>query len=146
VIRPPGADRDVRPDRPRATDKWLTASVVADARAVIAAVFDEAERRYPPRQREWVMLVDGRRPTSPSLPESARGLSLIFKAVAAYLVQVEQRLQVGRFRGHTGTSAVAADSPRRVRFFLSQSGALRAPRWRGKIVGGFGVRAPRASA
>jgi hypothetical protein len=59
VIRPPGADRDVRPDRPRATDKWLTASVVADARAVIAAVFDEAERRYPPRQREWVMLVDG---------------------------------------------------------------------------------------
>ncbi|MER0483580.1 ISKra4 family transposase [Streptomyces sp. Edi2] len=61
VIRPNGADREKRPDRPRATDKWLTASVAADARTVIAAVFDHAERRDPARTREWVMLVDGAR-------------------------------------------------------------------------------------
>ncbi|MEV6592589.1 hypothetical protein [Streptomyces acidicola] len=59
VVRPPGADREERPDRPHATDKWLTASVAADARAVITAVFDHAEQHDP--ARKWVMLVDGAR-------------------------------------------------------------------------------------
>jgi Uncharacterised protein family (UPF0236) len=44
---------------PVAAAKWLTASVVDDARAVIAAAFDEAERRDPDHLRPWVALVDG---------------------------------------------------------------------------------------
>jgi hypothetical protein len=46
-------------DGPVAKNKWLTASVVDDAAEVIAAVFDEAERRDPRHQRTWVALVDG---------------------------------------------------------------------------------------
>ncbi len=48
-------------ERPRAQAKWLTASVDRDAAQVIGTVFDEAERRDPGREREWVMLVDGAR-------------------------------------------------------------------------------------
>jgi hypothetical protein len=44
---------------PQAKGKWLTASVTDDIPAVIAAAFDEAERRDPARHREWAVLVDG---------------------------------------------------------------------------------------
>jgi len=39
--------------------EWLTASVVNDAAAVVAQIFDEAERRDPDHQQTWVALVDG---------------------------------------------------------------------------------------
>ena len=45
--------------RPKAKNKWLKASVTDDARAVIAEMFNEADRRDPDRQRAWVALVDG---------------------------------------------------------------------------------------
>jgi hypothetical protein len=44
---------------PRARNKWLMASVVEDAAAVVSRVFDEAERRDPDHRRTWVALVDG---------------------------------------------------------------------------------------
>ena len=44
---------------PKAKRKWLTASVIEDAAAVIADIFDEAERRDPDHTRTWVALVDG---------------------------------------------------------------------------------------
>lgn len=44
---------------PRATNKWLTASVVDDAAHVLSALFAEAERRDPTHARTWVALVDG---------------------------------------------------------------------------------------
>jgi len=44
---------------PTAAGKWLCASVSDDAAAVIAAGFDEADRRDPDHQRAWVALVDG---------------------------------------------------------------------------------------
>jgi hypothetical protein len=44
---------------PRATHKWLTASVVSDAATVVAEIFDEAQRRDPAHARDWVALVDG---------------------------------------------------------------------------------------
>ncbi|MGI8684962.1 MAG: ISKra4 family transposase [Acidimicrobiales bacterium] len=50
---------DNPPPAPRATAKWVTASVVDDAAEVIGRVFDEAERRDPQHQRCWVALVDG---------------------------------------------------------------------------------------
>ena len=55
---------DDEPDRepvpaPVAKHKWLAASVEHDAATVIAACFDEAERRDPDHVRTWVALVDG---------------------------------------------------------------------------------------
>jgi hypothetical protein len=44
---------------PQARGKWLTASVTDDIPAVIAAAFDEAERRDPQHKREWPVLIDG---------------------------------------------------------------------------------------
>ena len=48
-----------KPREPQARGKWLTASVTDDIPAVIAAAFDEAERRDLQHKREWVVLVDG---------------------------------------------------------------------------------------
>lgn len=47
------------PPAPKATGKWVTASVARDTADVVARVFDEAERRDPGHQRCWVALVDG---------------------------------------------------------------------------------------
>jgi len=44
---------------PKTKRKWLIASVVEDAAAVVSKVFEEAERRDPGHQRTWVALVDG---------------------------------------------------------------------------------------
>jgi len=44
---------------PVAKNKWLTASVVDDAKQVLATVFDQAERRDPDHRRRWIALVDG---------------------------------------------------------------------------------------
>lgn len=49
----------VRGPAPKATGKWVTASVAEDAAQVIGRVFDEAGRRDPHHQRRWVALVDG---------------------------------------------------------------------------------------
>jgi len=55
-----GEDNDHRKvGRPEARAKWLTASVVEDAREVVARIFDEAQRRDPEQRRQWVVLVDG---------------------------------------------------------------------------------------
>jgi len=45
--------------RPKAKNKWLTASVSDDASAVIAEMFNEADRRDPKHKLAWVALVDG---------------------------------------------------------------------------------------
>jgi hypothetical protein len=44
---------------PIAQKKWLTASVVDDAATVVAQLFEEALRRDPEHQRDWIALVDG---------------------------------------------------------------------------------------
>jgi hypothetical protein len=54
-----GKKKRQKPREPQARNKWLTASVTDDIPAVIAAAFDEAERRDPAHQREWVVLIDG---------------------------------------------------------------------------------------
>lgn len=48
-----------KPIAPVAKAKWLTASIVEDAKDVIKAAFDEAERRDPGHLRPWVAIVDG---------------------------------------------------------------------------------------
>jgi hypothetical protein len=46
---------------PVVTGKWLHANVTDDIPAVVAVMFDEAERRDPHHERPWVALVDGNR-------------------------------------------------------------------------------------
>jgi hypothetical protein len=53
------AQRAAATPPPAAKNKWLTASVVADATTVVGEIFDEAERRDPKHARDWVALVDG---------------------------------------------------------------------------------------
>ncbi|HTW97431.1 MAG TPA: ISKra4 family transposase [Acidimicrobiales bacterium] len=50
---------DPKAPAPVAAAKWLTASVVKDAKEVIKEAFDEAERRDPKHARPVVALVDG---------------------------------------------------------------------------------------
>lgn len=59
VIAVPGARPDGRRRGPVAAGKWLCASVADDAAAVIAAMFDQAQRADPDGARPWVVLVDG---------------------------------------------------------------------------------------
>jgi hypothetical protein len=62
IIPAPTTSPQGKPARkpgPLVTGKWLAASVTDDIPAVIARMFDEAERRDPDHQRTWVALVDG---------------------------------------------------------------------------------------
>ena len=59
IITRPGTDPGPRPPRPKTSGKWLSASVTDDIAAVIAAGFDEAERRDPEHSRTWLVLIDG---------------------------------------------------------------------------------------
>ena len=60
------------------TGKWLAANVTDDIPAVIAAMFDEAERRDPAHERTWVALVDGNRQQIDTIRDqaTARGVTV----------------------------------------------------------------------
>jgi hypothetical protein len=47
------------PTAPVTTNRWLTASLADDIPTVVAAGFDEAERRDPHHLRTWIALLDG---------------------------------------------------------------------------------------
>jgi len=55
MLRPPGQP----PRTPRAVNKWYTCGITATCAEVITLVLEEADRRDPERQRDWLALVDG---------------------------------------------------------------------------------------
>src|SRR5487761_1279271 len=67
-----------KPREPQARGKWLTASVTDDIPAVIAAAFDEAERRDPRHKRDWAVLIDGNNTQIEAVPRQAasRGVTV----------------------------------------------------------------------
>jgi hypothetical protein len=71
-------DKPARRPGPAVTGKWLAANVTDDIPAVIAAMFDEAERRDPAHERTWVALVDGNRQQIDTIREqaTARGVTI----------------------------------------------------------------------
>ena len=71
-------DTPARRPGPVVTGKWLAANVTDDIPAVIAAMFDEAERRDPTHQRTWVALVDGNRQQIDTIRDqaTARGVTV----------------------------------------------------------------------
>lgn len=71
-------DKPARRPGPVVTGKWLAANVTDDLPAVIAAMFDEAERRDPAHERTWVALVDGNRQQIDTIRDqaTARGVTV----------------------------------------------------------------------
>ena len=76
IITPPGREKKDRTRGPAAAGKWLTASVTDDIPAVIAAAFDEAERRDPGHCRPWTVLVDGNRAQIEAIEAGRRGVTV----------------------------------------------------------------------
>ncbi|HEX3308165.1 MAG TPA: ISKra4 family transposase, partial [Streptosporangiaceae bacterium] len=76
--RRPSQARPARRPGPVVTGKWLAANLTDDIPAVIAAMFDEAERRDPAHERSWVALVDGNRQQIDTIREQAalRGVTV----------------------------------------------------------------------
>ena len=71
-------DKPARRPGPVVTGKWLAANLTDDIPAVIAAMFDQAERRDPAHERTWVALVDGNRQQIDTIREqaTARGVTV----------------------------------------------------------------------
>ena len=53
-----GEQRDL-PERPSVRNKRVWADIRSEAKTVIGSAFEEAHRRDPRHQREWIVLVDG---------------------------------------------------------------------------------------
>jgi hypothetical protein len=84
-----GSD-DAKPKpAPRATDKWVTASVVDDAAEVIARVFDEGDRRDPEHKRSWVALVDGNQHQIDRIHAEAKARGLTIPVVIDFIHVLE---------------------------------------------------------
>ena len=76
-IAAPPARRQAHPG-PKARDKWVSASVTESIEDMIAAAFDEADRRDPQRVRQRVFLVDGNKQQITAIEAQAaeRGLKV----------------------------------------------------------------------
>ncbi len=74
---------------PKATGKWLTASVTHDIPAVISAGFDEAQRRDPTSERTWVVLVDGNRTQIEAIQAQANRRGITVHIVVDFVHVVE---------------------------------------------------------
>ena len=76
-IAAPPARRKAHPG-PDARDKWVSASVTESIEDMIAAAFDEADRRDPQRVRQRVFLVDGNKQQITAIEAQAaeRGLKV----------------------------------------------------------------------
>ena len=75
--------------RPKAKNKWLKASVTDDARAVIAEMFNEADRRDPEHQLAWVALVDGNNHQIDRIKTEARKLKVKIPIVVDFIHVIE---------------------------------------------------------
>jgi hypothetical protein len=81
---------------PVARNKWLVASVVEDAAAVVSRIFDEAERRDPGHQRAWVVLVDGNNHQIDRIEVEARKRKVTVAIVVDFIHVLEYLWQAAR--------------------------------------------------
>ncbi|MGH6633376.1 MAG: ISKra4 family transposase, partial [Sphingopyxis sp.] len=87
VFRP--GDDGPKPPSPVARAKWLTGSVVEDARDVISDAFTEAERRDPGHDRQWVALVDGAKHQIDAIKSEAKRRGVEIAIVVDFVHVVE---------------------------------------------------------
>jgi hypothetical protein len=87
--RTPAAPPPPLARRPRATGKWLSASLIKDIPTMVAAAFAEAERRDPGHQRTWVALVDGNRTQIAAIEAEAAARSVTVSIVIDFIHVLE---------------------------------------------------------
>ncbi len=75
--------------RPKAKNKWLKASVSDDASAVIAEMFNEADRRDPEHKLTWVALVDGNNHQIDRIKAEARKRKITIPIVVDFIHVLE---------------------------------------------------------
>ena len=75
--------------RAKAKNKWLKASVTNDASAVIAEMFNEADRRDPEHHLTWVALVDGNNHQIDRIGAEARKRKLTIPIVIDFIHVLE---------------------------------------------------------
>ena len=83
-IAAPPARRKARPG-PRARDKWVSASITESIEDMIAAAYDEADRRDPERTRQRVFLADGNRQQITAIEAQARERGLKVPVLIDYI-------------------------------------------------------------
>ncbi|MGH8918769.1 MAG: hypothetical protein ACRD0H_10630, partial [Actinomycetes bacterium] len=83
-IAAPPARRKAHPG-PRARDKWVSASVTESIEDMIAAAYDEADRRDPQRIRQRVFLVDGNKQQITAIEACARERGLKVPVLIDYI-------------------------------------------------------------
>jgi hypothetical protein len=83
-VAAPPARRQAHPG-PKARDKWVSASVTESIGDMIAAAFDEADRRDPERVRQRVFLVDGNKQQITAIEDQAAGRGLKVPVLIDYI-------------------------------------------------------------
>ena len=83
-IAAPPARRQAHPG-PKARDKWVSASVTETIEDMIAAAFDEADRRDPQRARQRIFLVDGNKQQIAAIEDHARTRKLKVPVLIDYI-------------------------------------------------------------
>ena len=83
-IAAPPARRQAHPG-PVARDKWVSASVTESIEDMIAAAYDEADRRDPERVRQRVFLVDGNKQQITAIGARAAGRGLKVPVLIDYI-------------------------------------------------------------
>jgi hypothetical protein len=99
-----------KPREPQARNKWLAASVTEDIPAVIAAAFDEAERRDPGHRREWAVLIDGNNTQIDAVTAEAarRGITVTIVIDLIHVLELSTGAALGSYV-LAGQIAVAID-------------------------------------
>ena len=121
-IAAPPARRKAHPG-PKARDKWVSASVTESIEDMIAAAFDEADRRDPQRIRQRVFLVDGNKQQLAAIAAQAeeRGLKvpvlIDYIHLSGYIGKAAAALHPGDpsrpGSGPTGSSSASCTAARR---------------------------------
>jgi hypothetical protein len=83
-IAAPPARRKAHPG-PEARDKWVSASVTESIEDMIAAAYDEADRRDPERVRQRVFLVDGNKQQITAIEAQAKERGLKVPVLIDYI-------------------------------------------------------------
>ena len=83
-IAAPQARRKTHPG-PKARDKWVSASITESIEDMIAAAYDEADRRDPERARQRVFLVDGNKQQITAIEDQARERGLKVPVLIDYI-------------------------------------------------------------
>ena len=105
IISAPGGEKKERIRRPKAAGKWLTASVTDDIPAVIAAAFDEAERRDPQHRRTWIALADGNRTQIDAITAEAARRGVTVTVTCDFVHVLELSSTCGRQPGRSSIKA-----------------------------------------